>query len=175
MGIKQKPLSKQATITRFSLSISWHKVITLFFLFMCFSKSAWATSFTSSKMGCWGPTRNHMRLDCANQRLRFDVLRKLFTSGKKTHLSELRDKVKLRASYFLKRKVFDYESVLSLLVFPVPGEQDLLKEFVKIEKGKPFAKVALQRQAETRSLICHPRQKRLPYALREICKVRVYR
>ena len=75
----------------------------------------------------------------------------------------------------LERKTFDYESVLSLLVFPIPGEKQLLKEFSKLDKNKPFAKVALQRQVEARSLICYPQEERLSYALREVCKVRVYR
>ena len=116
-----------------------------------------------------------MQMECVNQRLRFDVLKKLFTSGKRKHLTELREKVKLRAGYFLKRGKLDYESILSLMVFPVPNRRNLLKSFKKLDGGKAYASVAIGRLNGKKTGYCSRKRRRIPHRLRELCTVRLYR
>lgn len=142
---------------------------------MTLSFSAHSKIYPPGKIGCWSPASRFMKLECANQRLRFDVLRRLFLSGKPDHLIELRQKVKLRAGYFLQRRKLDYESILALMVFPIPGKKKLLDAFKKIDSKKPYAEVALERLNKSRTSFCAKNKRRIPYALREICQVKVYR
>ena len=136
MGKKSKIFSKEPTRKRCTNGSSRQGAMKVILSLFLLSFSLFARPYPPGKIGCWSPVSRYMKLECVNQRLRFDVLRRLFLSGKQSHLKELRQKVKLRAGHFLQRGKTDYESILALMVFPIPGKKNLLKSFKKLEAKK---------------------------------------
>lgn len=133
-------------------------------------------SYLPSKVGCLNPLTDFYKMDCIQQKLSFEVLRRLRRSNKTPLKRELSHRVLSRARYFLKKKEVDYQSVISLMVFPIHKKEYWLKQFQKLAGAdNPFPALALHRlQKKQKPDVCHDLRGISRFRFYEVCNLAVF-
>ncbi|MBT3981208.1 MAG: hypothetical protein HOE90_07625 [Bacteriovoracaceae bacterium] len=132
--------------------------------------------YRPSRVGCFGHLGELVGMRCTEQRVAFDILKTLFVSKKRSSKSKLYSEVVTRAKYFIRKEQFDYFSVVSLMLFPVPKREQWIKKFGTLPgKRAPFTSIALDRIHGKKSTYCRKkgRYKAIPIFLKEICTLSV--
>jgi hypothetical protein len=133
--------------------------------------------FSSSRPGCFQLTHKELDWDCAQQRLQMRLLIQLH----KTKADRLKSQnylnflVLKRIKYFLSVGEFDYQSVISLMMFPIPKKYELLQLiFQKTPSHNPqLSKVVFEKIRKKNPSLCLQKGKVLPLSVREICSLKI--
>lgn len=132
-------------------------------------------TFKKSKVGCFSLYGKFSRMECLEQQISFKILNKLWYSRRKKTKLKLRKKIVERAQYFLKKKAFDYQSVISFMIFPLKDRLSWIEKFKKISTMRaPFEEVALARiTRNTKQLKKYCDKENTDYFLKEICEIKI--
>jgi len=124
-----------------------------------------AAEYFPSHVGCLLGGAEKIGISCSETKNEFKRLKSLKPTA--------RDRaIKKRANSFIKKKKFDYFSVLSLMVFPVKGREKILKRIQSLPgKRIHFSKIALKRIQSKPVEICQKKPAERPYFMMEICEI----
>jgi hypothetical protein len=163
------------------------KLIILCFLciintgFVRYDNASKVTSYPESRVGCFSKFSSLLKLNCSDQVMAFDILKTLRNSRRKNSNKKMSELIVKRLKHYISNDKYDYYSVLTLMVFPVKNKEFWLAKFEEISKENslkiaPFHKIALDRIKGKKSRYCiRKKNKKLPYALREICSLSIYK
>ena len=73
----------------------------------------------------------HINFDCTQQKLTLAILKELKRNGTPKAKKHMGNLISKRTRHYIKRKEFDYLSVIGLLKYPVRNRLTLLKEMQK--------------------------------------------
>lgn len=132
-------------------------------------------AYIKSKVGCYSVYGKVAQMDCLQQQISLQIQKKFWFSRRRHSKKHLREKILSRVSFFLKKQEFDYQSVISLMKFPLKERKKILKNFSKLPGVRaPFTTVALERISGVReSRFC--RGNKTDFYLKEICSLKVHK
>jgi hypothetical protein len=140
-------------------------------------------SFSSSRPGCFQIQKGLVDWDCSQQKLQIRLLIQLYKKkvDKDKALVYLNYLVLKRVKYFLSIGEFDYQSIISLVMFPIPRKKEILniifqstppelsqmKDVVFHKIDKKSSPICLSGLAQSK------KGKVLPLFVQEICSLKI--